>query len=120
MAHNIDAVPNHTFKKGDKVQHIGSGLFATVVEDQTDPTIIKINWDERPEGPQDYRSDAFRVAPWHGLNVKAVPFLFKKANPNQEAIDAIEVQRAVLKKQVEDLQSRLSNLTTAKRLLERG
>lgn len=67
MAHPIDAVPNHTFKKGDKVQHLGTGWFATVTEDQIDPEIIKINWDVKPEGPQAYMVRAFRVAPWHGV-----------------------------------------------------
>jgi hypothetical protein len=41
-------------------------------------------------------------------------------NPNQEAIDAIEVQRQVLIKEVDAVQARLRTLTTAKRLLERG
>lgn len=184
MPHDIGPAPKHTYKKGDRVQHIGCGLFATVVEDQTDPLIITINWDERPEGPQDYRADAFAVAPWHSINfkeyggaVKAVPkeptyhdgdrvklkhkrvcgtvkgyhvdgnvmVVWDKnkagtpvpcpekdlvtlyaprdtdpVNPNQEAIDAIEVQRQVLIKEVEAVQARLRSLTMAKRLLERG
>lgn len=221
MAHPIPANQNPLFKKGDRVQHNGTGTFATVVEDQTDPLIIKINWDERSEGPQDYRADAFRVAPWHGIKdpwfplgfvvnlelipdterldgvdpvhvknffdagllggavkanpasvtpihkigdrvklkynrscgtVKAnafpgdrtVPVEWDKApgikaieeladlvvlyaprdtdpvNPNQEAIDAIEVQRQVLIKEVNAVQARLRSLTTAKKLLERG
>jgi hypothetical protein len=218
MPHDIGTAPKHIYKKGDKVQHNASGQFATVAEDQTDPLIVKIKWDERSEGPQDYRSDAFSVAPWHGINVKEyVPLdaedwkqigfvlqlhlvpdadlkftdagslggavkakkklqpLFKKGdrvklkynrkcgtvhkdqtdfessvcilwdhradtlwemaddlvvlhaprdtdpvNPNQEAIDAIEVQRQVLIKEVNAVQARLRSLTTAKRLLERG
>lgn len=187
MPHDIGPAPKHIYKKGDRVQHIGCGLFATVVEDQTDPLIITINWDERPEGPQDYRADAFAVAPWHGINFKeyggavkansasvtpihkigdrvklkynrscgtvkanafpgdtTVPVEWDKTpgvkaiekladlvvlyaprdtdpvNPNQEAIDAIEVQRQVLIKEVNAVQARLRTLTNAKKLLERG
>lgn len=178
------------FKKGDRVQHTGTGWLATVTEDQTED-IVLINWDKNPEpNAEAYRAGAFRIAPWHELpfdtagsiedgkvtetdlrkpihrigdrvklkynrsggTVKAnafrgdrtVPVEWDKApgikaieeladlvvlyaprdddpvNPNQEAIDAIEVQRDKLKKEVEALQQRLGTLTAAKRLLERG
>ena len=185
------AIPSaHPFKKGDRVQHTGTGWLATVTEDQTED-IILINWDKNPEPEAEaYRAGAFRIAPWHELpfdtagsiedgkvtetdlrkpihqigdrvklkysracgtvrrnsfrgdkttvviwdkepEVEAIEELADlvvlyaprdddPVNPNQEAIDAIEVQRDKLKKEVEALQHRLGTLTTAKRLLERG
>ena len=64
MAHEIEVVPNN-FKKGDRVQHIRSGKFATVAEDQYDSFFVHIVWDHKPDAePMSYVADAFRTAPY--------------------------------------------------------
>lgn len=229
MAHAIEIEPNN-FKKGDRVQHMRSGQFATVAEDQNKEPFVKVIWDKNPSGyAESYMAEAFQIALWHEIHIRdfaaagllsididtiltnygsavkdagppryktfeevranlkqygsavkanpasvtpihkigdrvklkynrncgtvkansfpgdtTVPVEWDKApgvkaieklddlvvlyaprdtdpvNPNQEAIDAIEVQRQALIKEVEAVQARLRNLTTAKKLLERG
>jgi hypothetical protein len=58
--------------------------------------------------------------PEEDVDVLYAPRDTDPANPNQDAIDAIEALRVPLKKEIEALQQKLGNLTTAKKLLERG
>lgn len=79
MAHAIEIEPNN-FKKGDRVQHLGTGQFATVTEDMTDDSIlVKINWDKYPGQFETNQAEAFRIAPWHEINIMEVTLSDKDA-----------------------------------------
>lgn len=69
MAHEIVVEPNN-FKKGDRVQHLRSGNFATVTEDMSPISVmVFIVWDTVPDAePESYMAEAFRTAPWHEIN----------------------------------------------------
>lgn len=70
MAHALEIVPNN-FKKGDRVQHLDTGQFATVLEDQNHDLFVEIKWDKNPSGlPESFMAEAFRIAPWHEINIK--------------------------------------------------
>lgn len=190
------------YKKGDRIQHIETGIFGTIHKDQTDLSLVDLCWDKTPNVVECFKHDAVRIAPWHEVsviafmgvdpyprsadadgklygsavkadaadlckyragdrvklkynrscgtvvkvstngwqvsvqwdkraddpaweNVKDLVTLYAPrdtdpVNPNQEAIDAIEVQRKALIKEVDAVQARLRTLTMAKKLLERG
>lgn len=100
------------YKKGDRVKLKYNRNTGTVTEDQPHYTgYVPVQWDQSGKL---LKEPADALVPLH------TPRDTDPVNPNQEAIDAIEVQRAALKRDVEALQSRLSALTAAKRLLERG
>jgi uncharacterized protein YciI len=86
MAHELEIFPNN-FKKGDRVQHLRSGQFATVTQDMDADTImVWIAWDKNPSGvAESYMAEAFRVAPWHEIN--AVEIIERKvADADKDAV----------------------------------
>lgn len=102
------------YKKGDRVKLKYNRNNGTIAEDQRhlDNRTIRVIWDkDRNVAAVEEIADLYTLH---------APRDTDAVNPNQEAIDAIEKQRAVLKKEIEDLQSRLGTLSQAKRLLERG
>jgi beta-lactam-binding protein with PASTA domain len=106
------AVKAKTYKVGDRVKLKYKRMCGTVVSDQVQAGVW-VHWDKNPEGMKS-------AVPVKDLETLYAPRDTDPVNPNQEAIDAIEKQRDVLKKEVEALQSRLRSLTQAKRMLERG
>ena len=109
---------NHfRFHKGDRVKFKYARNTGTVERDQQDGSdVVTVMWDH-------HLNDPLPRPIWEDeddLIVLYAPRDTDPVNPNQSAIDLIEAQRTVLKKQIEDLQSRLGDLTRAKKLLERG
>lgn len=104
------------YQKGDRVKlkyNRMCGTVAAVSDRLMDSSTVWVQWDKNPEG----KTNAVLIT---DLVTVYAPRDTDPVNPNQEAIDAVEVQRQILIKEVESLQSRLSALTNAKRLLERG
>jgi hypothetical protein len=100
------------FKDGDRVKLKYNRMCGTVVGDQVQAGVY-VHWDKHPEGHR-------VVTPVADLVPLHTPRDTDPVNPNQEAIDAIEALRVPLKKEIEALQAKLSSLTQAKKLLERG
>ncbi len=101
-----------TFRAGDRVKLKYNRMCGTVVS-QDEVNAVWVHWDKYP-------ADEQAAVPVKDLVTLYAPRDTDPANPNQEAIDAIEVQRQVLIKEVDAVQARLRTLTTAKKLLERG
>lgn len=107
-----DFIPNaeRKYQKDDRVKLKYARRAGTVRGYHKDGQLV-MEWDHAsgiakcPEGD---------VVPLH------TPRDTDPANPNQDAIDAIEALRVPLKKEIEALQAKLGNLTSAKKLLERG
>lgn len=106
MAHAIEIEPNN-FKKGDRVQHLDTGWFATVAEDQNKGLFVKIIWDKSHTGPaEEYMAEAFRVAPWHGINIKDLvrhEVLTEDAVPPMDDKAAATVLADLLERRVADI-----------------
>lgn len=110
----VKAKPAESFlyKKGDRVKLKYNRKCGTVHKDQTDfESSVCILWDHRADTLWEMADD---------LVILHAPRDTDPVNPNQEAIDAIEALRVPLKKEIEALQAKLSSLTQAKKLLERG
>ena len=112
----VRLTPESPYQKGDRVKlkyKRMCGTVAAISDRLMDSSTVWVQWDKNPEG----KTNAVLVT---DLVTLYAPRDTDPVNPNQEAIDAVEVQRQILIKQVESLQSRLGTLTNAKRLLERG
>lgn len=107
-----DAASLCKYQPGDRVKLKYNRSCGTVVKISPNGWQVSVQWDKVADDPAWEKVD--------DLVTMYAPRDTDPVNPNQEAIDAIEVQRTKLKKEVKDLQSRLATLTQAKRLLQRG
>jgi hypothetical protein len=98
------------FRAGDRVKFKYNRNCGTVAEVSKLGVLVK--WDKDTAEPLWEREDE--------LVTLYAPRDTDPVNPNQDAIDAIEALRVPLKREIEALQAKLGNLTTAKKLLERG
>ena len=101
------------YKIGDRVKLKYNRSCGTVKANSfPGDTYVPVEWDKAP--------GVRAIEKLADLVVLYAPRDTDPVNPNQAAIDAIEVQRQALIKEVEAVQSRLRTLTQAKKLLERG
>lgn len=108
----IEQTDRKLYKHGDRVKLKWNRRVGTVIANEMHGDAnVHIQWDHNPQPNWEHIRDLETV--WAPRDTDPV-------NPNQEAIDAIEVQRKVLIKQVDELQARLGTLTRAQKLLERG
>ena len=100
------------YKEGDRVRLKWNKNAGTIIEDQRgDSVSVAVHWDHSDKELWEFTS---------GLIALHTPRDPEGPHPMQAALDNIEEERTKLKKQIEDLQFKLSGLTKAKKMLKEG